>query len=101
METREIRFDGWRVNFESGDIAKAGESHRLQDQPLQILDELTQRPGQVVSREQLIARLWPTGVVEYDTGLNTAMRKLRMAGPGTEMAYAVKELIEAMLEGRS
>ena len=79
METREIRFDGWRVNFESGDIAKAGESHRLQDQPLQILDELTQRPGQVVSREQLIARLWPTGVVEYDTGLTTAMRKLRVA----------------------
>ena len=79
MERREIRFDGWRVNFESGDIAKAGETHRLQDQPLQILDELTQRPGQVVSREQLIARLWPTGVVEFDTGLNTAMRKLRVA----------------------
>jgi TolB-like protein/DNA-binding winged helix-turn-helix (wHTH) protein/Flp pilus assembly protein TadD len=79
MERREIRFDGWRVNFESGDVAKAGETHRLQDQPLQILDELTQRPGQVVSREQLIARLWPTGVVEFDTGLNTAMRKLRVA----------------------
>ena len=33
--------------------------------------------------------------------VDTAMRKLRMAGPGTELAYAVKELIEAMLEARS
>jgi TolB-like protein/Tfp pilus assembly protein PilF len=33
----------------------------------------------VVSREQLIARLWPKGVVEFDTGLNSAMRKLRIA----------------------
>jgi len=79
MDKREIRFDGWRVNFESGEITQGGDTHRLQDQPLQILDELTQRPGQVVTREQLIARLWPTGVVEYDTGLNTAMRKLRIA----------------------
>jgi TolB-like protein len=79
MEKREIRFDGWCVNFESGEITRGGETHRLQDQPLQILDELTQRPGQVVSREQLIARLWPKGVVEFDTGLNTAMRKLRIA----------------------
>src|SRR5688572_25150091 len=79
MDKREIRFDGWGVNFESGEITKGGETHRLQDQPLQILDELTQRPGQVVTREQLIARLWPKGVVEFDTGLNTAMRKLRVA----------------------
>jgi len=79
MDKREIRFDGWCVNFESGEITRGGETHRLQDQPLQILDELTQRPGQVVTREQLIARLWPKGVVEFDTGLNTAMRKLRIA----------------------
>src|SRR6185503_15968166 len=79
MDKREIRFHGWRVNFESGEITQGGDTHRLQDQPLQILDELTQRPGQVVTREQLIARLWPKGVVEFDTGLNSAMRKLRIA----------------------
>ena len=33
----------------------------------------------MVTREQLIARLWPKGVVEFDTGLNTAMRKLRIS----------------------
>src|SRR5580765_5685122 len=79
MERREIRFDGWHVDFASGEISKDGHTHRLQDQPLQILDELTLHPGEVVTREQLIARLWPKGVVEYDTGLNTAMRKLRIA----------------------
>jgi TolB-like protein/DNA-binding winged helix-turn-helix (wHTH) protein/tetratricopeptide (TPR) repeat protein len=79
MDKREIQFDGWHVDFASGEISKDGTTHRLQDQPLQILDELTLRHGEVVTREQLIARLWPTGVVEFDTGLNTAIRKLRSA----------------------
>ena len=79
MDKRVIRFDGWKVDFSSGEISKDGATHRLQDQPLQILDELVQNPGEVVTREQLIARLWPKGVVEYDTGLNSAMRKLRIA----------------------
>jgi TolB-like protein/DNA-binding winged helix-turn-helix (wHTH) protein/Tfp pilus assembly protein PilF len=79
MDKREIRFDGWHVDFASGEITKDGRTQRLQDQPLQILDELTGHAGEVVSRESLIARLWPKGVVEFDTGLNTAVRKLRSA----------------------
>jgi TolB-like protein/DNA-binding winged helix-turn-helix (wHTH) protein/Tfp pilus assembly protein PilF len=80
MDKRVIRFDGWKVDFASGEISRDGATHRLQDQPLQILEELAQRPGEVVTREQLIARLWPSGVVvEFDTGLNSAMRKLRSA----------------------
>ena len=67
------------MDFDSGEISRDGNTHRLQDQPLQILDELVKHPGEVVSREHLIARLWPTGVVEFDTGLNSAMRKLRIA----------------------
>ena len=67
------------MDFESGEISRDGNTHRLQDQPLQILDELVQHPGELVTREQLISRLWPTGVVEFDTGLNSAMRKLRIA----------------------
>ena len=78
MDKRVIRFDGWKVDFNSGEISKDGATHRLQDQPLQILDELLKQPGEVVTREQLIARLWPNGVVEFDTGLNSAMRKLRI-----------------------
>ena len=79
MDKRVIHFDGWSVNFDSGEITRDGDTHRLQDQPLQILEELVSRPGEVVTREQLIARLWPKGVVEFDTGLNSAMRKLRIA----------------------
>jgi TolB-like protein/DNA-binding winged helix-turn-helix (wHTH) protein/Flp pilus assembly protein TadD len=79
MEKRVVRFDGWRVDFDSGEISKDGKTNRLQDQPMQILDELLKQRGEVVTREQLIARLWPTGIVEFDTGLNSAMRKLRIA----------------------
>lgn len=79
MDKREIRFDGWHVDFASGEISRNGHTQRLQDQPLQILDELSRHPGEVVTREALIARLWPKGVVEFDTGLNTAVRKLRSA----------------------
>ncbi|MEO8018966.1 MAG: winged helix-turn-helix domain-containing protein [Pseudomonadota bacterium] len=79
LDKRVIHFDGWSVNFDSGEITRDGNTHRLQDQPLQILEELVSHAGDVVSREQLIARLWPTGVVEFDTGLNSAMRKLRIA----------------------
>jgi TolB-like protein/DNA-binding winged helix-turn-helix (wHTH) protein/Tfp pilus assembly protein PilF len=75
----EIRFDGWVLRTDSGELARAGNVVRLQDQPLQVLLELLERPGAMVSREQLIARLWPKGVVDYDTGLNTVVRKLRAA----------------------
>lgn len=46
---------------------------------MQVLQELILRAGEVVTREQLIALLWPKGVVDFDTGLNTAVRKLRSA----------------------
>jgi TolB-like protein/DNA-binding winged helix-turn-helix (wHTH) protein len=52
---------------------------RLQEQPVQVLRELIAHAGSVVPREQLIALLWPKGVVDFDTGLNTVVRKLRSA----------------------
>jgi DNA-binding winged helix-turn-helix (wHTH) protein/TolB-like protein/Tfp pilus assembly protein PilF len=76
---RTIRFDGWELRMDSGELAKDGRKTRLQDQPLQILEELLSHPGELVTREQLIARLWPKGVVDFDTGLNSAVRKLRIA----------------------
>jgi DNA-binding winged-HTH domains len=76
---RTTSFDGWVLRVDLGELAKDGRKIRLQDQPLQILDELLSRPGELVTREQLIARLWPKGVVDFDTGLNSAVRKLRVA----------------------
>ncbi len=79
MTPTEIRFDGWSLRTDSGELARDGAVTRLQDQPLQVLVELLARPGELVTREQLIARLWPKGVVDYETGLNTVVRKLRAA----------------------
>ncbi len=75
----DIHFDGWTLRRASGELFKAGQRVRLQDQPLLILEALLTNPGEVISREQLIAALWPKGVVDFDTGLNSAIRKLRAA----------------------
>ena len=74
-----IRFDGWVLHPDVGELIRGEEKIRLQDQPLQVLNEMLERPGELVTREQLIARLWPKGVVDYDTGINSAVRKLRVA----------------------
>jgi DNA-binding winged helix-turn-helix (wHTH) protein/Flp pilus assembly protein TadD len=74
-----IRFDGWTLLRPSGELLRDGARIRLQTQPLQVLEELLERPGELVTREQLIARLWPKGVVDFDTALNSAVRRLRTA----------------------
>lgn len=73
----EIRFDGWTLLRQSGELLRDGRRIRLQTQPLQVLEELLARPGVLVTREELIARLWPKGVVDFDTALNSAVHRLR------------------------
>ena len=77
--SRLISFEGWVLHPDIGELARDGHKIRLQQLPLLVLQELLARPGELVTREQLIARLWPKGVVDFDTGLNTAVRKLRVA----------------------
>ena len=77
--TGELCFDGWKLRRDTGELWKSGTKIRLQEQPLRILAELLARPGELVTRQQLIARLWPKGIVDFDTSLNTAVRKLRAA----------------------
>jgi TolB-like protein/Tfp pilus assembly protein PilF len=79
VSSRKLRFDGWILDPESGDLERGGARIRLQEQPVQVLRELIAHAGSVVTREQLIALLWPKGVVDFDTGLNTVIRKLRSA----------------------
>jgi DNA-binding winged helix-turn-helix (wHTH) protein/tetratricopeptide (TPR) repeat protein len=74
-----VRFDGWALHRASGELVKGDVRVRLQSQPLAILEQLLARPGEVVTREELIARLWPRGVVDFDTALNSAVRRLRTA----------------------
>jgi len=75
----DIQFDGWRVNRVSGEISREGRASRLQQQPLRILVELYDHAGDIVTRDQLVKILWPAGIVDFDNGLNVAMRKLRVA----------------------
>jgi TolB-like protein/DNA-binding winged helix-turn-helix (wHTH) protein/Tfp pilus assembly protein PilF len=79
VSSSKLRFDGWVLDPESGDLERGGARIRLQEQPVQVLQELIAHAGRVVPREQLIALLWPKGVVDFDTGLNTVVRKLRSA----------------------
>jgi TolB-like protein/DNA-binding winged helix-turn-helix (wHTH) protein len=79
VSSSKLRFDGWVLDPESGDLERGGTRIRLQEQPVQVLRELIAHAGSVVTREQLIALLWPKGVVDFDTGLNTVIRKLRSA----------------------
>ena len=79
MSSKKFRFDGWVLDPESGDLERSGTRIRLQEQPALVLRELITHAGSVVTREQLIALLWPKGVVDFDTGVNTAIRKLRSA----------------------
>jgi TolB-like protein/DNA-binding winged helix-turn-helix (wHTH) protein len=72
-----IQFGEWTLYPREGELERGGERQRLQDLPLRILVELVCHPGQLVTREQLIAKLWPKGVVEFESGLNTAVSKLR------------------------
>lgn len=75
----DLQFDGWRVNRVSGEISREGRASRLAQQPLRILVELYDHAGEIVTRDQLVKVLWPAGIVDFDNGLNVAMRKLRVA----------------------
>lgn len=75
-----LRFGQLELNVAEGRLLRRGLLIHLENQPLQILAALLERPGELVSREELCASLWPDGTyVEFDEGLNTAIKKLRYA----------------------
>src|SRR5205814_6071021 len=63
----------------AGELRKAGPRLKLTGQPFQVLATLLERPGEVVTREQLQKRLWPDTFVDVDHNLNTAINKIRDA----------------------
>ena len=75
-----LRFGVFELDPRSGELHRNGVKLRLADQPRQILQLLLERPGELVTREQLRERLWVEGTfVDFETGLNSAVRKLREA----------------------
>ena len=74
------QFGPFEVRTGSGELLKSGHRVRLQEQPFRLLVVLLENPGQVVTREELKARLWQgTTFVDFDSGLRVAVRKLRDA----------------------
>ena len=74
-----LRFGVFELDPAQGELRREGVKVRLQDQPLRLLQVLLERPGEIVTREELRERLWPKEFVDFDHGLNTAIRKLRAA----------------------
>src|SRR5215813_6872413 len=75
-----IRFGTFELDVRAGELRKQGARIRLQEQPLRILQMLLAQPGQLVTREELRDRLWPSDTfVDFDHGLNKAINKLREA----------------------
>lgn len=74
------KFGVFELRTETGELSKSGIRIRLQTRPCQVLQALLERPGQLVTREELRARLWPSGTfVDFESGLNTATNRLRSA----------------------
>src|SRR5262245_47928783 len=72
------KFDEFEADLKAAELRKNGTRLKLQLQPFQVLVALLERPGDVVTREELRLRLWPQDTfVDFDHSLNTAIAKLR------------------------
>jgi DNA-binding winged helix-turn-helix (wHTH) protein/dipeptidyl aminopeptidase/acylaminoacyl peptidase len=77
---RTVQFGAFEVKLDTGELRKSGIRMNLQGKPFQILQALLERPGEVVTREELQNRLWPgDSMVDFESGLNTAANRLRLA----------------------
>src|SRR5215468_12418001 len=79
-EYHRIGFGRFEVDLSRFELYKRGVSIHIQAQPFRILALLLERPGEVVTREELRRKIWPADTfVDFNEGLNTAIRKLRCA----------------------
>jgi TolB-like protein len=75
-----VRFGPFELDRAAGELRKDGGRLRLQDKPLRVLDALVERPGALVTREELKKRLWSEDTfVDFDNSLNNAINRLRAA----------------------
>lgn len=77
---RQYRFGTFEVDFRLGVVRKRGLRLKLSGQPLQVLERLLDRPGDVVTRDELRQELWPADTfVDFERNLNSAVKRLRAA----------------------
>jgi len=80
VSNRRIRTGLYDIDLSCPELRKDGVRVPLQEQPFRVLSLLLERPGEVVTREELQIKLWPADTyVAFDEGINTAIRKLRSA----------------------
>ncbi len=73
-------FGPFELDLRAGELRKSGTKVKLQEQPLQVLAMLLERPGQVVTREELQSKLWSSDTfVDFEHSLNAAVKRLREA----------------------
>ena len=78
--SRLVQFGIFELDLRAGELRRDGRKVKVQEQPFQLLTVLLERPGDVVSRDELRTRLWPADTfVDFDHGLNAAIRRLRDA----------------------
>jgi len=89
-----IRFAAFELDSRASELRKHGAKIKLQDQPFQILQILLQRPGEIVTREELQQKIWPSDTfVDFDHGINNAIKRLREAlGDSAETPRFVETL---------
>ena len=79
-ERQPIRFGVFEVNLDTGEVRRAGVKVRLQEQPFQVLAALLEKPGEVITKEELQERIWKDDTfVDFDRSLATAINKVRQA----------------------
>src|SRR5436853_7108673 len=75
-----VQFGIFALNRRAGELRKHGTRIRLQPKPMHLLCALLERAGEIVTRDELKARLWPDDTfVDFESGLNTAVNRLRLA----------------------
>jgi DNA-binding winged helix-turn-helix (wHTH) protein len=80
IATAPLRVGAFELDPRSRELRDGTTRIRLQSQPFEILRALLERPGDVVTRDELRDRLWPNGTfVDFEHSLNTAIRRLRVA----------------------
>jgi TolB-like protein/DNA-binding winged helix-turn-helix (wHTH) protein/Tfp pilus assembly protein PilF len=78
--TSVVRFGTYEVSLQSGEVRKAGVKIRVQQQPMKLLEILLERPGEVITREELRGRVWADeSFGDFDQAVNIAIAKLRSA----------------------
>jgi DNA-binding winged helix-turn-helix (wHTH) protein len=74
------KFGDFAVDARAGELFRRGKKIKLQHQPMQVLLALLEKPGEIVTREELREKIWPADTfVDFEHSLNTAIKKLRVA----------------------